>query len=79
MSDVGVARLATPTGRIGLLKHSYLFSQENTDYINCGYLFYNVPSKMLQEKLGFQEIFTEHFSLDGREIEAVENVLWKTP
>ena len=32
---------------------------------------------MLQEKLGFQEIFTEHFSLDGREIEAVENVLWK--
>ena len=44
-----------------------------------GYLSYNVPSKMLQEKLGFQEMFTEHFSLDGREIEVVENVLWKTP
>ena len=54
-----------------------LFSQENTDYIHCGYLSYNVPSKMLQEKLGFQEMFTEHFSLDGREIEVVENVLWK--
>lgn len=54
-----------------------LFSQENTDYIHCGYLSYNVPSKMLQEKLGFREIFTEHFSLDGREIEVVENVLWK--
>lgn len=54
-----------------------LFSQENTDYIHCGYLSYNVPSKMLQEKLGFQEIFTERFSLDGREIEVVENVLWK--
>lgn len=61
------------------MKRSYLFSQENTDYIHCGYLSYNVPSKMLQEKLGFQEIFTERFSLDGREIEAVENVLWKTP
>ena len=55
----------------------HLFSQENTDYIHCGYLSYNVPSKMLQEKLGFQEIFTERFSLDGREIEVVENVLWK--
>lgn len=58
----------------------HLFSEENTentDYINCGYLSYNVPSKMLQEKLVFREIFTEHFSLDGREIEAVENVLMK--
>lgn len=56
---------------------AHLFSEENTDYIHCGYLSYNVPSKMLQEKLGFREIFTEHFSLDGREIEAVENVLMK--
>ena len=55
----------------------HLFFKENTDYIHCGYLSYNVPSKMLQEKLGFQEMFTERFSLDGREIEAVENVLWK--
>lgn len=55
----------------------HLFSQENADYIHCGYLSYNVPSKMLQEKLGFQEIFAERFSLDGREIEVVENVLWK--
>ena len=33
-----------------------LFSEENADYINCGYLSYNVPSKMLQEKLGFDNL-----------------------
>ena len=57
----------------------HLFRVEKTDYINCGYLSYNVPSKALQEKLGFTYLLTERFQFDGfdgQEMESVENILW---
>lgn len=59
----------------GVIGH--LFREEGVDYINCGYLSYNAPSKALQEKLGFTRLLTEHFTYDGQEMESIENILWK--
>ena len=55
----------------------YLFREEKADYINCGYLSYNGPSKALQEKLGFTYLLTEQFTYDGQEKESIENILWR--
>ena len=55
----------------------HIFQEESIDYISCGYLSNNLPSKALQEKLGFHMLFSEKFLFNGQEIEAVENVLWK--
>lgn len=55
----------------------HLFQQENVDYINCGYLSINLPSKALQEKLGFRYLLTERIQCDGKEFEVVENILWR--
>ena len=55
----------------------HLFRVEKADYINCGYLSYNAPSKALQEKLGFTYLLTERFQFDGREMESIENILWR--
>ena len=55
----------------------HLFREENADYISCGYLSYNAPSKALQEKLGFTYLLTERFQFDGQEMESVENILWR--
>lgn len=57
---------------------SYLFSEEKVDYINCGYLSYNEPSKKLQEKLGFVYFAKEDLIVDGKIYTAVENILWKS-
>ena len=54
------------------------FRVEKADYINCGYLTYNAPSKALQEKLGFTYLLTEQFQFDGQEMESIENILWRT-
>ena len=59
----------------GVINH--LFRVEMVDYINCGYLSYNAPSKALQEKLGFSYLLSERFQYDGLEMEAVENILWR--
>ena len=59
----------------GVIDH--LFRLEQTDYINCGYLSYNYPSKALQEKLGFQFLLREHFEYENQEMESIENILWK--
>ena len=56
----------------------HLFREEKADYINCGYLSYNAPSKALQEKLGFTYLLTERFQFDGQEKESIENILWRT-
>ena len=53
----------------------HLFREEKADYINCGYLSYNTPSKALQEKLGFTYLLTERFQFDGQEMESIENIL----
>lgn len=55
----------------------HLFWDENADYIHCGYLSYNLPSKTLQKKLEFAPMFTEKFLLEGQEVESIENILWK--
>jgi len=60
----------------GVIDH--LFRVEKADYINCGYLSYNAPSKALQEKLGFTYLLTEQFLFDGQEVVSVENILWRT-
>ena len=60
----------------GVIDH--LFREEKADYINCGYLSYNAPSKALQEKLGFTRLLTERFQFDGQEMESIENILWRT-
>ena len=54
----------------------HLFRVEKADYINCGYLSYNAPSKALQEKLGFTYLLTERFLFDDQEMESIENILW---
>ena len=54
----------------------HLFREEKADYISCGYLSYNAPSKALQEKLGFTYLLTERFQFDGQEMESIENILW---
>lgn len=54
-----------------------LFRVEKADYINCGYLSYNAPSKALQEKLGFTYLLTERFQFDGQERESIENIIWR--
>lgn len=56
---------------------NHLFREENADYINCGYLTYNAPSKALQEKLGFAYLITERFRHEEKEIESIENILWR--
>lgn len=55
----------------------HLFREEKAEYINCGYLSYNTPSKALQEKLGFTYLLTERLPLDGQEVESIENILWR--
>ena len=59
----------------GVIDH--LFRVEKADYVNCGYLSYNAPSKALQEKLGFTYLLTERFQFDGQEMESIENILWR--
>ena len=54
-----------------------LFYGENAEYIHCGCLSCNLPSKALQERLGFAPLFTQRFSFEGQEMESVENILWK--
>lgn len=55
----------------------YLFQKEEADYINCGYLSYNYPSKALQEKLGFQFLLSECFQFENKAMKSIENILWK--
>ena len=58
----------------GVIDH--LFHAEGMDYVNCGYLDFNEPSRRLQEKLGFTCLTKESFDLNGENITAIENILW---
>ena len=55
----------------------HLFREENTDYINCGYLTHNLPSKAFQENLGFAYLAEETFTMEDQTFTAVENILWR--
>ena len=55
----------------------HLFLEENTDYINCGYLTHNLPSKAFQESLGFAYLTEETFTMEEQTLTSVENILWR--
>lgn len=53
----------------------HLFRAEEIEYINCGYMDYNDPSRRMLEKLGFTRLLTDTFEIDGTEFTAIENIL----
>lgn len=55
----------------------YIFANENADCILYGYFDFNIPSRELQKKLGFQRIYTDNVQINGERFVCVENVLWK--
>ena len=50
---------------------------EGMDYIQCGCFDFNVPSKALQEKLGFRYLTTEKIDMAGKRYTAIQRILWK--
>ena len=54
----------------------YLF-QQGMDYIHCGYYDFNLPSRRLQEKLGFQPFGTHSFQRRKDSITIIDNILWR--
>ena len=56
---------------------AHLFTAENVDFINCGCFHDNIPSLSLQRKLGFTHLTSAHFEINGQEVTALENILWK--
>lgn len=55
----------------------HLFRVENMDYVNCGHFDFNIPSKMLQKKLGFTYLTTCRFQEGDQQITTIENILWR--
>lgn len=51
--------------------------REGFEYINGGYFEFNVASKKLHEKLGFNYLMQETFPCNGEMINCVEGILWK--
>ena len=54
----------------------YLF-QQGMDYIHCGYYDFNLPSRRLQEKLGFQPFGTHIFQRRKDSFTIIDNILWR--
>ena len=59
-----------------LIEH--LFREEGIQYINCGYMDYNQPSRRMLEKLGFTHLLSDTFEMDGTTYTAIENILTKS-
>ena len=55
----------------------HIFTVEQADCILYGHFAFNLPSRALQEKLGFTRIYTEDIEIDGETVTCVENILWK--
>lgn len=53
-----------------------LFRLENIDFINCGHFDFNIASRELQIKLGFEHLLTARVSFCGEENILVERILW---
>lgn len=66
--------LATEAGRAVI---DHLFRVEKVDFVNAGYFSYNIPSKGLQEKLGFHFLGTHTFRRGEEEVEVIENIIWR--
>ena len=56
---------------------NHLFDIEGMDYIQCGHFSFNIPSEMLQKKLGFVYLVTQHLEYEGIGNISIENILWK--
>ena len=75
--------LSRPWQRKGLMTEAVravmdrLFRVEGIDYINCGYLTHNLPSKVFQESLGFAYLTEESFTMEEQTLTSVENILWR--
>ncbi|MBQ8312848.1 MAG: GNAT family N-acetyltransferase [Clostridia bacterium] len=54
----------------------HLFRQ-GMDYVHCGYYDFNLPSRRLQEKLGFQPFGTHSFQRQDGTITIMDNILFK--
>ena len=57
--------------------NDHLLHVEGLDYIQCGYMDYNLASRDFQRKLGFTYLCSETFELDGKEYTSIENILVK--
>lgn len=66
--------IATEVGRAIIDR---LFRVEQMDFINAGFFRYNLPSKGLQEKLGFRFLGEHSFHRGGEEIQVIENIIWR--
>ena len=53
----------------------HLFVERDMDFVNCGYFHFNEPSKLLQKKLGFENLLVEHIIIN-EDIDVYENILW---
>lgn len=56
----------------------HLFREEDIQYINCGYMDYNLLSGRMLEKLGFTYLLTDTFEMDGTTFTAIENILQRS-
>ena len=54
-----------------------LLHGEGFDFVNCGYFDFNEPSRLLQEKLGFQHLVTYPNPFDDEKFMIVDNILWR--
>ena len=75
--------LSAPYRRQGIITEALigvmdlLFRNDRFDYFNCGYLVFNEPSRMLQEKLGFHYYSKHQFGRIPNGPDIVENILLK--
>ena len=53
-----------------------LFDDEHFDFVQCGCYSFNTPSRMLQERLGFQFLASLCVPTPQGEAETIEHILW---
>lgn len=53
-----------------------LFDDEHFDFVQCGCYSFNTPSRMLQERLGFQFLASLCVPTPQGEAQTIEHILW---
>ena len=53
-----------------------LFDDEHFDFVQCGCYSFNTPSRMLQERLGFQFLANLCVPTPQGEAQTIEHILW---
>lgn len=56
----------------------HLFDAEGMDYVQCGCFDFNIPSRALQEKLGFTHLIALEDNIHGEHVLVNEQILWKS-